>query len=234
MSKKPLKKDLREALGWIVSYVALMSLGENLSRQIGVEKCLTAPLAAGFAAALWLWVRRRGWAVRCGLCAFQGRAGDYLYFLPLAAMASVNLWQGVALRLSPVETALYLLSMLCVGFVEEVIFRGLLYTALKQENAKRAMAVASLTFGLGHIVNLLNGAAMLETGLQLVYACAAGLLFTVLFEKGRSLIPCIAAHSAVNMLSAFSVEGTLAFTAFTAAALTAVALGYAAWIWRRA
>ena len=142
MSKKPLEKDLREALGWIVSYVALMSLGENLSRQIGVEKCLTAPLAAGFAAALWLWVRRRGWAVRCGLCAFQGRAGDYLYFLPLAAMASVNLWQGVTLRLSPVETALYLLGMLCVGFVEEVIFRGLLYTALKQENAKRAMAAA--------------------------------------------------------------------------------------------
>lgn len=234
MSRKPLEKDLREALAWIAGYVALMSLGENLSRQIGVEKCLTAPLAAGFAAALWLWARGRGWAARCGLCAFQGRAGDYLYFLPLAAMASVNLWQGVTLRLSPVETALYLPSMLCVGFIEEVIFRGLLYTALKRENAKRAMAVASLAFGLGHIVNLLNGAGVLETGLQLMYACAVGLLFAVLFEKGRSLIPCIAAHSAINMLSAFSVEGSPAFTAFTAAALTAAALGYAAWIWRRA
>lgn len=234
MKGKPADRELRDALIWIGVYVALFSLGDSLSQAAGVAKSVTAPLSVGVAAALWLWVRRRGWCGRCGLCAFQGRARDYLYFLPLAAIVSVNLWQGVALRLSPVETALYLLSMLCVGFIEEVIFRGLLYTALKKENERSAMAVASLTFGVGHIVNLLNGAAVLETGLQLVYACAVGLLFVVLFEKGRSLIPCIAAHSAINMLSAISVEGTTAFTVFTAAALTVAALGYAAWIWRRA
>lgn len=234
MKGKPEDRELRDALIWIGVYVALFSLGENLSQAAGVAKSVTAPLSAGMAAALWLWVRGRGYAARCGLCAFQGRAGDYLYFLPLAAIVSVNLWQGASLRFSPAETALYLFSMLCVGFIEEVIFRGLLYTALKKSNERSAMAVASLTFGIGHLVNLLNGAALLETGLQLIYACALGLLFVVIFEKGRSLIPCIAAHSALNMLSAFSVEGTVALSIFSSLALTAVALGYAAWLWRRA
>ena len=50
--------------------------------------------------------------------------------------------------------------MLCVGFFEEVIFRGLLFQALAKENIETAVSVSSVTFGLGHILNLLNGSGM--------------------------------------------------------------------------
>lgn len=83
---------------------------------------------------------------------------------------------------------------------------------------------------LGHIVNLLNGAALLPTLLQLVYACAVGFMFTVLFYKGGSLWPCMITHGVLNALSAFAVEGTEAADMLTAAALTVISVLYALWI----
>jgi hypothetical protein len=56
-----------------------------------------------------------------GLCRFRGKPADYLYFIPLAMLVSVNLWWGFHSNLKPVEAALYVISMLCVGFLEEMI-----------------------------------------------------------------------------------------------------------------
>lgn len=75
-----------------------------------------------------------------------------------------------------------------------------------------------------------GGAALLPTLLQLVYACAVGFLFTVLFYKGGSLWPCMITHGVLNALSAFAVEGTEAADMLTAAALTVISVLYALWI----
>lgn len=74
------------------------------------------------------------------------------------------------------------------------------------------------------------GAALLPTLLQLVYACAVGFMFTVLFYKGGSLWPCMITHGVLNALSAFAVEGTEAADMLTAAALTVISVLYALWI----
>ncbi|MBD5536303.1 MAG: CPBP family intramembrane metalloprotease [Lachnospiraceae bacterium] len=50
--------------------------------------------------------------------------------------------------------------MPCVGFIEEVIFRGFLFKALAENNVKSAVIISSVTFGLGHLVNLFNGSGM--------------------------------------------------------------------------
>ena len=76
---------------------------------------------------------------------------------------SINLWNGVTMKLSVLETVLYILSMLCVGFIEEIIFRGFLFKALCKDNIKQAIAISSITFGVGHIVNLLNGKELIPT-----------------------------------------------------------------------
>lgn len=131
---------------------------------------------------------------------------------------------------APVQAALYVISMLFVGVLEELIFRGFLFTALLRGGVRQAVVISSLTFGLGHIVNLLNGAALLPTLLQLVYACAVGFMFTVLFYKGGSLWPCMITHGVLNALSAFAVEGTEAADMLTAAALTVISVLYALWI----
>ena len=90
---------------------------------------------------------------------------------------SINLWKGVTIKLSVLETALYVLSMLCVGFIEEIIFRGFLFKALCKDNLKLAIVISSVTFGMGHIVNLLNGSDLIPTLLQIAYATAIGFLF---------------------------------------------------------
>lgn len=156
--------------------------------------------------------------------------GKYLYFLPLVVIASTNLWGGCGLQFSVFETVLYVVSMLCVGFIEEVIFRGFLFRALCKENVKQAIVISSVTFGIGHIVNLLNGADVLSTLLQICYAVAIGFLFTIIFYKSNSLVPCIITHSVTNSLSAFAGERTEIFHIMTALVLTIISLGYAVWI----
>lgn len=91
--------------------------------------------------------------------------------------------------------------MINVGFIEEVIFSGFLFKMMAKENVKRAMIVSALTFGIGHIVNLLNGAEFLSTIMQVCYAVCLGYLFVVIFYKSKFLIPCIVIHGVINSLA---------------------------------
>ena len=159
-------------------------------------------------------------------------AKDYFYFIPLFVIGSCNLWNGVQINCSPMEAALYVLSMLCVGFIEELIFRGFLFKAMAKDGIKSAIIVSSITFGLGHIINLVNGAELLPTFLQIIYATAIGFLFTMLFHKGKCLWPCIITHSVVNSLSVIGVESTTTEKIISAVILTAVSLGYTALIYK--
>ena len=118
------KSELTFSLVLVGLYVALFSIADNLSRSIGIEKILTAPLSVLFVAVLYVWIHKNGLLKKYGLCAFDGKAKDYFYFIPLFVIGSCNLWNGVQLNCSPMETALYVLSMLCVGFIEELIFRS--------------------------------------------------------------------------------------------------------------
>lgn len=132
----------------------------------------------------------------------------YLYFVPLVLIASVNLWNGINLNHSKSEIIFHILTMVNVGFLEEIIFRGFLFRMMAKDNVKRAIVVSALTFGIGHIVNLLNGADLIPTLIQVCYAISLGYLFVIIFYKSKSLIPCIITHACVNSLSIFHVENT--------------------------
>jgi len=134
---------------------------------------------------------------------------QYIYFVPLFLIASVNLWNGVNINNSASEIIFYILNMINVGFIEEIIFRGFLFKMMAKDNIKRAIIVSAMTFGLGHIINLLNGAELIATLLQVCYAISIGYLFVIIFYKSKSLIPCIITHSLVNSLSIFNVENTI-------------------------
>lgn len=126
--------------------------------------------------------------------------------LTMMLFMSHNLWFGFAINFPAVDTACYILSMLCVGFLEEVIFRGFLFKALAKDNVKTAIIISSVTFGLGHILNLFNGSGMdMAANLwQIVASTACGFLFVIIFYRGCSLIPCIIAHSVNNAVSVFA------------------------------
>ena len=95
----------------------------------------------------------------------------YLYFVPLLLIVSVNLWNGFNINNTPYEILFHFLTMLNVGFIEEIIFRGFLFKMMEKDNVKSAIIVSSITFGIGHIVNLLNGADFIPTVMQIFYLC---------------------------------------------------------------
>lgn len=68
---------------------------------------------------------------------------------------------------------------------------------------KPAILVSSITFGIGHIVNLFAGQAALETVIQVFFAIAWGFLFTMVFWKTDSMRPGILAHALVDAFSKF-------------------------------
>jgi len=134
---------------------------------------------------------------------------EYLYFIPLLLIISVNLWNGININNTASEIIFYILTMINVGFIEEIIFRGFLFKMMAKDNVKIAIIVSAITFGIGHIVNLLNGADVIPTLMQICYAISIGYLFAIIFYKSKSLIPCIITHSLVNSLSIFNVENAI-------------------------
>ena len=101
--------------------------------------------------------------------------------------------------------------MLCVGFLEEMIFRGFLFNAMAKDGVKSAIIVSSVTFGIGHIVNLVNGsgAELLPNLLQVIYAVSIGFAFAMIYYKTKSLVPCILTHGIFNSLSVFANEAVM-------------------------
>ena len=129
---------------------------------------------------------------------------------------------------------LYVMSMFCVGFLEEMIFRGFLYHAMAKDGVKSAIIISSVTFGIGHIVNLINGsgAELLPNLLQIMYAVAIGFAFMMIYYKTKSLMACILTHSLFNGLSAFANEAVMnpQREIISALLITVIAGGYALYI----
>ena len=205
------KSEIWFAVAWIIAYVVLASTGDIISTDLGIDKIVTLPILIAMSAILYCFVRRNGLTEKYGLCKPQLPATKMLFYIPLLVLLTANLWYGVRLNQSPVETVLYVLSMFCVGFLEELIFRGLLFKAMEKNGMKSAIIVSSVTFGIGHIVNLFNGsgAELLPNLLQVMYAVAIGFAFVMICCRTRSLLPCILTHSIFNGLSAFANEATM-------------------------
>ena len=235
MLKKLYKKsELWFALAWIIAYVVLASTGDNISADLGIDKIVTLPILMAMSVVLYFFVRKNGLAEKYGLCKPQLPAVRMLYYIPLLVLLTANLWYGVAMNMSPLETVLYVLAMFCVGFLEELIFRGLLFQAMVKDGVKFAIIVSSVTFGIGHIVNLFNGsgAEWLPNLLQVLYAVAIGFAFVMIYWKTKSLLPCIIVHSVFNGLSAFANEAAMTpqWQIVSGILLAVIASGYALYL----
>ena len=228
------KSELWFALAWILAYVVLASAGDTISEDLGIPKILTLPILMILSAILYFFVRKNGLTEKYGLCKSQLPAAKMLFYIPLLVLLTANLWYGVRLNQPPLETALYILSMFCVGFLEEMIFRGLLFQAMAKDGVKSAIIVSSVTFGIGHIVNLFNGsgAELLPNLLQVMYAMAVGFAFVMIYHRTKSLVPCIITHGVFNEFSAFANESVMTpqRQILSGVLLTVIAGGYALYL----
>lgn len=256
MKKLYEKNEVTFALIWIGLYVAVMNialqfsdgLDDLASKTVGQllvpVGCITVLAVASTA-----WILRNGLAEKYGLCRFRGKLSVFLWFLPLILMSCINLKNGLTFQAPVAISLLMAVNMALAGYVEEIIFRGFLFRAMAKSNLKSAIIVSAVTFGAGHIVNLLNTSDTLGVLLQVCYAIVIGFLYTVIAYLGGSLWPCIVSHMFVNGSSVFASEQGL-FTEMvtavfgnasavwtevcSAALIIAVSGGYALWLWRKA
>ena len=231
MNKLYQKSEIWFAIIWIIIYVVGTSIVEGISADIGTGKLPTLIFHTVLTVVIIGWLKKNDFLKKYGICKANAPASKFLYYIPLLIIASCNLWFGVTMNLSITESVFCAGSMVCVGFIEEIIFRGFLFKAMAKDSIKAAIIVSSITFGIGHIVNLINGSSddPIATICQIIYAMAIGFLFVIIFYRGGTLWPCIITHSLVNALSVFADESGMTdqIQIITAIILTIIPLIYA-------
>ncbi len=197
-------KPVGFAVMLIVIYVIGLSNVTAISTAVGVEFLAEAVFAVALSALILIFAGKNGLMGYLGLCKPQIPAKDMLFYLPLVAVGMHGIYFGVGMEYGLLTTVLRTVMMLCVGLLEEVIFRGFLFKAIARTSVKRAVLVSALTFAIGHIVNLFNGQDLFETVIQIIFAVAFGFMVVFIFVKSESIIPCVLVHSAFDCMSAFN------------------------------
>lgn len=200
------KNEVNFALTWIGIYCLTQSIALNLNDFVNIHYFFNAIFCVLLTIIMFLFVRKNGLEKYYNLRKPSAPAVSFLYYIPLVILATCNLWNGVALNYSVPGSVCHVIAMLCVGYLEEMIFRGFLFKAMAKKNVTSAIIVSSVTFGIGHIVNSFNGSGMdiVNNILQIIFAIAVGFLFVIIFYRGGSILPCIITHSAINSLNTFS------------------------------
>lgn len=208
-------KPVLFAVLWIVIYVVLMaplrgSYGDgSLQMLLGLVAISAVLLAV---------IRLLGIEKELGMTRWLQNGKKLLWLLPMWVLSTGNLWGGVGLRYDAVTTVMAVLSFLLVGVAEEIVFRGFLFNGMRRTGSLTvAVVVSAITFGMGHIVNLLTGHATMETLVQVLFAVAWGFLFTFAYLKSGSLLPCIAIHGLIDVFSVFARDNEIAHWAYIAA-----------------
>lgn len=226
------KKEDIFAIICIVIYVVGCSVCDSISESIGIPKLLTLVFGIVLSAVLFGFAKKNDLMEYFGLCGVKKSGREMLWFIPVIIFTTTNLWTGVALNDTVLVTVLSILLMFCVGFLEELIFRGFLFKAMAKTNMTSAIIVSSLTFGIGHIVNLLNGAEFFSTMLQIAYACAIGFCFVMIFCVGKSIIPCIISHILFNSFSVIADERSTTLRLIIIAVIIVLNIAYTLYLFR--
>ncbi len=201
------KKEILFAVLWIVAYCVIIG---TIKGNFGVDSIYMLSGLLVFAAGITAFVKVNHLEEKYGLAGWPKNMKKYLFFLPVWILATGNIWDGFAPSYQGVSLAFAVLSMILVGYVEEMIFRGFLFKAmLSKDKAIVAIVVSAITFGVGHIVNLFIGQASFETLVQIVFAVSWGFILTMVCYRSGSIFPCIIAHSAIDALSVFGADNAL-------------------------
>ena len=139
------------------------------------------------------------------------RARDLrLYWVPLFPVLPVLAGAVSGLtRIGLAQLWVHLALAVLTGFVEEVVFRGLILRSLAARGALRAAIVSSVLFGLMHGVNVLYGADPAATLLQVGYATAVGFSFAAVALRTGVIWPLIIIHGLTNAAGFVTAGGTI-------------------------
>lgn len=200
--------------GTVAHFMKLSNLGLYGVANLGLTVIVAALLT-------WL-----GWWRRIGFRP-AGSNADLLWFVVPFLPMLINFIPG--LELTSLRHVLVVLAItLMVGFVEEAVFRGLMFKMLESRGVWRAVIVTSLLFGLTHALNVLTGKSLAEDAAQIFYAVAIGFAYAALVWRRGIIWPLVIAHFAIDFVNMLQKPGftyspfwTLAITVGIAVVFTA-------------
>lgn len=232
------KSEITFALIWIAIYVSVMNIALQFCNGFDHLETKTIPqllvpviCIAIIAVISTLFIIKNNLQDQYGLIHTKVNNKTYLYFIPLILMSCINLYAGLSLQAPLPQTLLMMTNLAIGGYVEEIIFRGFLFKAMAKDNINTAILVSAITFGVGHIVNLVNTQDTFGVLLQVCYAIAIGFLYTIIVYKSNSLYPCMISHMFVNGTSVFSSSQT---TIYSSLFIIIISLTYAYYLYKKA
>jgi len=134
----------------------------------------------------------------------------YLPLLLLVLLSKVTDVSRYGIRVTDIWLILLgLVVYLAGGFMEEAVFRGLVLRSLLPGGLVRAGVLSSLIFAAAHFFNLLNGALLTDTILQVIVAFLMGLAFAAPLAITRNIWPAVFIHALTNFVGYLTVGGFL-------------------------
>lgn len=199
---------MKLSLIFILIYVVLASFGAILSKKIDIDYLGQILLLFTFSAFLIIYIKKYELTRVIGLIKISFKeVKENLLYLPLFLMVLAN---GVFFFDRTIVVKNIILSivfMMLVAFLEEVLFRGLLFKSIEEySTTKTAILVSGATFGFGHIINLLNGYTGINQIIQIALATLIGIILSTLFVCTKSIVPGIIFHFLFNTASILSTS----------------------------
>ncbi len=199
---------------WALAYGGCYTLGQMMSARMGHPHRVTALLLALYCAGLVAVL------LRAGADWLSAPKGNLLWLLPYGLLPAANLLAGPLSFGGWAE----IFVMLWVCVVEEIAFRGIFLCYVP---GKQGILLSAAVFALLHGANLLAGADVFYTLLQMALAFGMGICWGGIRCRFGSIIPCIFLHFLTNLTA-----GEPAFFPGAAWTIGAVALclGYSMWL----
>ena len=212
MNKLMEKRPILHAVIWIIIYIAMVNIGDALSELTGVANSVTSAVSIAFSIVLVLYLKKNNCFEGYGIKGITKKdLHKTLFYGPLIILAFIQYFAGLDNTLPVTELAASCLLMIGVGFIEELIFRGFLYQGIyKSSGLNKAILISGITFGVGHIVNLLRGYGFVDLIGQIIVAMAIGIALALLVAITKNIIPGILFHIVFNISGTITkAEGNL-------------------------
>lgn len=145
-----------------------------------------------------------------GFCKSKdGSFKQLMFFIPLIVIALTNCVCGIDVSNGIGLILANLFLTLGIGFGEEIYFRGIICSLWIKKGMKKAVIISSILFGVCHLMNIMGGASIAETILQICFAFVYGIAFALIFIISKSIWSCILLHAFHDFCSFISFEGTM-------------------------
>jgi membrane protease YdiL (CAAX protease family) len=194
----------RKGLAWPDAVIAFVLAVAGAVAVVGALRARwIPPVLANYVAHVWMAAIALGWFFLLGRRFPIGSLKRRMrpWYIAAMILIAVSVGETVAsppsavLQIPGVASLIAQLVFLAfvVGPTEELLFRGLIQTGLRESLGSWGIVIGAVLFGFFHLINLASQ-PLGSTALQVLTAIVIGLAFGALYDRTRNLVGASLAH----------------------------------------